>query len=773
MLLFGIFSLHDIYLIVFSVALALGLGSAAFSSLMLQAILRDKKISDDEVAIIKNGRVVSWTSIILYSISGVGLFTLSYEAMLQLGIFKAAAIIFAVLVMTQFFIQYWILPKMVVLDEKQTYTPVVGVYYVFATIIVFVSWLFLVVHHALYRFEISMWLALALYFGAIAFFGYFYLAISRQFQLTDVRQSINALLVIVGLFCVASFGLSLFLSPFSEDSSQIVINSVNSSESSVENETGFATFTWNEIGGHSHIEDCWVVISGEVYNVTPAAEKYPDLYQCGTDITTAYLEMRPDGISDRVQSYHIGSLGFSVTEVASHNKKDDCWLTIDDMVFDATPESKLHPAAFNCGTDASENYHRNHGAGVSDKMMRLYIGRIDDQNVTLPDENLPAKRSELKPYEELYVEAGSWDNHELMVIVEKDAEKLIFIDGKTHEVLGRVHDIGFQPHTSVYSPDARYMYIIARDGWFTKIDLNNFKPVKTILVGENSRGTAISDNGRYIAIGNYAPGNVVIVDADTLEILKTIPTVGTLDGVEVESRVGAVVEKGNDFIIALKDLNSVWVIDGDDQTFPVAEKYWNIGGNQTPLHDAYLTPDGKFYLVAAMGANTVWVLNTDTWEEVGEVKTGDTPHTGPGATWGTTTYVPAIGEGLITAIDTVTWEPIAYIETGGPGLFIRSYPNDPSYPYVWADTAFGDNHDEIYVIDARINKIVETIKPVPGESSWHPEFTLDGQFVYIVSQTANEIEVYDAHTFELVKRIESDTPSAVSNVGLRIEEPGL
>jgi len=205
----------------------------------------------------------------------------------------------------------------------------------------------------------------------------------------------------------------------------------------------------------------------------------------------------------------------------------------------------------------------------------------------------------------------------------------------------------------------------------------------------------------------------------------------------------------------------------------VIEKHWNIGDNQTPLHDAFLTPDGKFYIVASMGSNTVWVMNTDTWEEVKEVKTGETPHTGPGATWGNNIYVPALGEGLITVIDTTTWEPVKYIKTGGPGLFVRAFNEDPSYPYVWAETAFGDHQDEIYVIDARTNEIAKTIIPVKGESSWHPEFTNDGKYVYVVSQSANEVEVYDAHTFEIVKRIEANTPSAVSNVGNRIEELGL
>lgn len=767
---FTIFSLHDIYLIIFSIALALGTGSAFLSGTLLLTVLQDRQLSADEYRVITNGRIVIWVGVLLYTMSGIGLFTLSYEAMLSLGIFQASMVVFGILVLTQLVTQYYFLPRL----HPEKFKPVTKtlVLFTFFEVVAMASWLFLVLHHAIYRAPISFWLALSLYLTFILFVGYVYTSVIRHMLAESHRRTSVVLAAVVGgLLCVT---LSAYFFSGTNDNATVSVALITNDEKETTTEsTGPATFLWTEISRHAHIEDCWVAIAGEVFDVTPAAEKYPDLYQCGTDITTAYAEMRPEGISDRVRSYQIGSVGYTNEDVATHNKKDDCWLVIDSMVFDATLEAKLHPAAFNCGEEVSDNYHRNHGADVSDKMMRLYIGRIDDGNSKIPDDNPEQKRADLKPYTELYVKASSWDNHELMVVVEKDAEKLVFIDGKTHEVLGRIHDIGFQPHTSVFSPDARYMYIIARDGWLTKIDLNTLEPIKSVSVGENSRGTALTENGKYLAIGNYAPGNVVMIDAETLEILKTIPTVGELDGVEVESRVGAVVQKDNDIIVALKDLNSVWVIDADADSFEVVEKFWNIGNNQTPLHDAYLTPDGKFYLVAAMGANTVWVLNTETWEQVGEVKTGITPHTGPGATWGTTTYVPAIGEGLITAIDTTTWEPKAYIKTGGPGLFVRSYPKDPMYPYVWADTAFGDHHDEIYVIDARSNKIVETIKPVPGESSWHPEFTLDGQFVYVVSMTANEIEVYDAHDFSLVKRIEANTPSAVSNVGLRIEEPGL
>lgn len=470
---------------------------------------------------------------------------------------------------------------------------------------------------------------------------------------------------------------------------------------------------------------------------------------------------------------HVTGTTYTLDDVALHNNSEDCWLVIDGKVFNATEASKLHPAMFSCGTDVSINYHKNHGEGIRDKMMKFYIGELGEgtgvTNVDIPFQ----KNESLKPYRELYVEEGSWNTRDLMMVVEKDEEKLLAIDGSTHKVIGRVHNVGFQPHTSVFSSDAAYMFIISRDGWLTKIDLRTLEPIKSVSVGENSRGTALTDNDKYVAVGNYVPGNLIILEADTMEIRKTIPLVEEVDGKTVESRAGAVVEDDNRIIVALKDATSVWAVDTDHPDFPVAHKFSDIGGNVPALHDAFLTPGGTHYVVASQGSKTAWVLDLATMKPIAEIETGETPHTGPGAAWGDYIYVPSLGEGLITVIDTTTWKPAKYIKTGGPGLFVRSYSKDPSYPYVWADTAFGDHKDEIYVIDGRLNEIVKTIIPVKGESSWHPEFTYDGKFVYVVSPSANEVEIYDAYTFELVKRIPSQMPSAISNVGLRIEEPGL
>lgn len=691
---FSYIGLHTAYLLIFSVTLGLGLGASALSYVLFLFSGTDGKISRDEFKLLKISRIVIWIAILLYGFSGLGLFTLAYESMVELGIFYASMTVAAILIGNELAFTLRHLPRV---RDIRDGGAALDAFVLESGAVSAVSWVFLMFHHVIYRTDIGYFAFMALYATAIALATLTTWSLRRKsarpHDVTLLKRSVLAAFVFALIFAGA-----------------------------------------------------WYAKADRV--IKPA--------EIGKRITT-----------------EVAGTSYTLDDVALHNNTEDCWLIIDKKVFNASEASRLHPAMFNCGKDVSENYHKNHGEGIRDKMMKYYIGELRSgtgvTNVDVPFE----KNVTLTPYRELYVDEGSWNPRELMLVVEKDAEKLLAIDGTTHKAVGRVHDVGFQPHTSVYSSDGKYMYIISRDGWLTKIDLTTLEPVVSVLVGKNSRGTAITDNDKYVAIGNYEPGNLVILDAISMEILKTIPLTMEKDGKQIESRAGAVVEDGNRIIVALKDGTSVWAVDTDQPGFPVTHKFSDIGEGKPALHDGFLTPDGSYYIVASQGSKTAWVLDLATMKPIAEVETGETPHTGPGAAWGKYIYVPALGEGLITVIDTTTWKPSKYIKTGGPGLFVRSYSKDPTYPYVWADTAFGDRKDEIYVIDARVNEIIKTITPVKGESSWHPEFTYDGKFVYVVSQSANEVEVYDAFTFEIVKRIKSDTPSAISNVGLRIEEPGL
>lgn len=473
---------------------------------------------------------------------------------------------------------------------------------------------------------------------------------------------------------------------------------------------------------------------------------------------------------------------YNLKDVAVHNKVDDCWIIVDGKVFNMTEASKGHPSMFTCGGDGSANYHKNHGPVIRSRMDPFFIGKLDDESIKKlteikEDKSVTANSNQgadINPHPELFAKEGSWNPLDLMMVMERDNHALLVVDGSTNKAVGRIKDIGFQPHTQVFSPDGNYTYHISRDGWLTKIDLRTLKEVRHVSVGTVSRGTGLTDDGKYIVIGNYEPQNVVILDSQTLEVIKTIDLFDVRDGKTIRSRAGAVVEHGTKVFVALKDLQSVWVIDMAKHGFPVTNYFWNIGKEGDTLHDAYLTPDGKFFIAAVQGSDFAWVLNADTMKEVARVKTGKTPHTGPGATWNNYTFVPALGEGNITAIDMRTWTDKAHIKTAGPGLFVRSYNADPLYPYIWADAPLATKgDDEIYVIDGATLTIKKTLVPMPGKKAVHPEFTRDGKHVYVGVWGGDKVYVYDSKTFEVVTTIDSVTPTGISSVGLRIEEPGL
>jgi len=378
------------------------------------------------------------------------------------------------------------------------------------------------------------------------------------------------------------------------------------------------------------------------------------------------------------------------------------------------------------------------------------------------------KNHENFPIRELFVPSGSWNPLDLMLVVENEKGSVLAINGRTHTPIGRVKKMGSKVHTQVASPDGNFSYFIARNGWLTKIDLRTLEPIAFLKVGEKSRGTALTDDGKIVAVGNYEPKNVVLVDAETFKIVKKIELSAMEDGKMTNSRAGALVEFGDKIFIALKDLAAVWMIDTSEDGMPVKNR-WTIGGKDDEVHDGYITPDGKYFILAMQRSNQVWVLDLNSMKPIAKVKTGIEPHTGTGAQWGNTTFVPALGEGIITAIDTKTWKTKARIKLNFPGMFIRSY-SDPKYPYIWADTFLGD---EIYVIDGKKLKIVKTITPMKNKLSIHPEFTRDGKFVYISVWKGDKIHVYDSLTFELVKTIDATTPTGIFSIGSRIEEPGI
>ncbi|MFV0382554.1 cytochrome D1 domain-containing protein, partial [Paracoccus sp. (in: a-proteobacteria)] len=311
-----------------------------------------------------------------------------------------------------------------------------------------------------------------------------------------------------------------------------------------------------------------------------------------------------------------------------------------------------------------------------------------------------------------------------------------------------------------FSPDGRFVFIMSRDGWEQKYDIWSRTEVGRVRAALNSRNIAISPDGQRIAVANYLPESLTVLDAG-LNPVKVIPVAP--DG--KPSRVSAVYQAPQraSFILALKDAPEIWEIAAGDlsvRRIPIAE----------PLDDFFFTSDYAQLIGASREGDKGVVVALDDGHQIAKLPLPGMPHLGSGITWERDGHrvmaTPHLGEGVLSVIDMRDWTLIAQIDTGGPGFFLRSHANSP---YLWADVFFGPHKDQMHVIDKNTLKIVKTLAPFPGKTFAHAEFTRNGSHVLVsLWEDDGAVVIYDAKTLAEVKRLPMRKPSGKYNVWNKI-----
>ncbi len=123
----------------------------------------------------------------------------------------------------------------------------------------------------------------------------------------------------------------------------------------------------------------------------------------------------------------------------------------------------------------------------------------------------------------------------LFVVVETGDHHVSVLDGDAFEVLDRF-PTPFAVHGGPkFSPDGRFVFVMSRDGWVQKYDLWSLAEVGRVRAGLNSRNIAISNDGKWLAVANYLPTTLTILDAATLLPERVIEVAGR-DGTPAASR---------------------------------------------------------------------------------------------------------------------------------------------------------------------------------------------------------------------------------------------
>ena len=379
------------------------------------------------------------------------------------------------------------------------------------------------------------------------------------------------------------------------------------------------------------------------------------------------------------------------------------------------------------------------------------------------------------------------DMMNLFIVVEGGDHHVTLLDGDKLEPIHRFQSRFALHGGPKFTPDGRYVFFASRDGWISKFDIWNLKMVAEVRAGINTRNAAVSGDGKYVAVANYLPHTLVIMDAD-LNVLKVI-AVTDKDGKQ-SSRVSAVytAEPRRSFVAALKDVKELWEISYDPKApeIPVGMihdfKYREgafLPGFLNPkrsvlddyLDDFFFTPDYNEVMGASREGGKGQVVHLDVRRSIATLELPGMPHLGSGITWTwrgrRVMATPNLREGLVSVIDMKDWKTIKQIKTPGPGFFMRSHENTR---YAWVDSMMSREHkDTLTVIDKNTLEVVAQLRPVPGKTLAHIEFTKDGKYA-LASLWENDgaVIVFDAASLKEIKRIPARRPVGKYNVWNKI-----
>jgi WD40 repeat protein len=385
----------------------------------------------------------------------------------------------------------------------------------------------------------------------------------------------------------------------------------------------------------------------------------------------------------------------------------------------------------------------------------------------------------------------SADPMNLFVVVESGDHHVSILDGDKLEPIHRFQSRFALHGGPKFTPDGRYVFFASRDGWITKFDMWNLKVIAEVRAGINTRNAAVSGDGKWVAVANYLPHSLVILDAD-LNLKKILPV--SDKNRTTTSRVSAVYDASprQSFVAALKDVKEVWEVSYDPHAQDIAVgmvhdfKYKEgafISGFLNPqrsqlddyLDDFYFTQGYDEVMGASRNdsksAVSGQVVNLDARKKIADLELPGMPHLGSGISWKwqgkTVMATPNLNEGLISVIDMQTWKTVKQIKTRGPGFFMRSHENSR---YAWTDSMMSKEFkDTMQIIDKETLEVVAEIKPVPGKTFAHVEFTKDGKYVLAsLWDMDGAIIIYDAVTLKEVKRLPMKKPVGKYNVWNKI-----
>ena len=312
---------------------------------------------------------------------------------------------------------------------------------------------------------------------------------------------------------------------------------------------------------------------------------------------------------------------------------------------------------------------------------------------------------------------------------------------------------------AVTQPGPLYAYVPAiADGTIAAINLGTNEVDWTLQVSpgteeraaESAMGIAASPDGRYVYTGDVVTKEVVVVDAETREIIQRIALPHGVHAIDLSP-----------------DGRWLWVTGGLENfswlsaTSVIDTRTLEIERTLSPAlgsgaHWAF-TPDGREIWAASVTTNLVWVTDVASGQVLAAVPltrgilAGASPEAEKGLIGfnevaispdGKTAYAVGPEAAIVYAIDVATRQPIGTAQAGerAHGIAVSRDGRE-----VWT----ADRGGTVTVIDAETLQVIDTLEV--GEYANHIAFSLDGRYAYVTR--LEDMAVLDASTRQIIWEI--------------------
>jgi YVTN family beta-propeller protein len=303
------------------------------------------------------------------------------------------------------------------------------------------------------------------------------------------------------------------------------------------------------------------------------------------------------------------------------------------------------------------------GAKVRQK---LYVTNSAGDDVTIIDvaTNKPIGRIEVGPHPHGIAVPAAQDV--ILVTIEGHGQakpgELVWIDPQTDKIIRRMN-IGPMPNQLALTPDGKFAYIPAMDGYYEVVDLAQAKMIERIFTGGRPHNTICSADGKHMYLAPMgSPKKVTIVDTATHKPIGEIPFSNVVRPVAVSKDEKRFYANVDGLVgIEVADLASRKMI----HRIPaeLAEEHKKKASRS---HGLGIRPDQKEIWECDVEHHEVHVydITGEKPKQIATIPIGSQVYWLTFSPDGKTCYVSARGAGEVAAVDTATKKIISRIQVG-------------------------------------------------------------------------------------------------------------